>query len=77
MALSTLQGSLLSEQLAVNEAFIGEADPSRPLLFEMAVDDGAVQLHRSSGVLISSQVITTVITSDEKIRRRERAAHRS
>ena len=44
--------------LAVNEVLIAEADPSRPLLFEIGVDDEPTSLHRGSGALVSTQAGT-------------------
>ncbi|KAL1498822.1 hypothetical protein AB1Y20_014125 [Prymnesium parvum] len=40
----------------VNEAFLGEADPSRPFDFEMSVDGGPFCVHRSSGAIIATQL---------------------
>ena len=41
---------------AVNECFVGESDPSRPLDLEISVDDGPWSLWRSSGVLVATQL---------------------
>ena len=50
--------TLSSVVRGVNEAFLGEADPSRPFDFEMSVDGAPFVLHRSSGVLLSTQIGT-------------------
>ena len=41
---------------AINECFIGEADPSRPLDVELSIDGGPWALWRSSGAIISTQL---------------------
>ena len=41
---------------AINECFIGEADPSRPLDVELSIDGGPWALWRSSGAIVSTQL---------------------
>ena len=64
---ATVHNSLLPPCHAMNEMFIGEADPSRPLQLLLATDDGAdadapppppqlMQRFRSSGIIVSTQI---------------------
>ena len=45
-----------SVRWALNECFVGEVDPARPLDLEISVDDGPWRPWRSSGVLVATQL---------------------
>lgn len=45
-----------STRYALNECFIGESDPSRPLDLEVSVDGGPWSHWRSSGLLVATQL---------------------
>ena len=51
-----VEGRTLKPQHALNEILIAESDPSRPLLYEMAVDGEPKRLYRSSGLIASTQL---------------------
>ena len=58
--LATVGGSIQSPLRAVNELSLTEVNPSRPLSFELTVDDeDAPRMHRASGCLAATQVGAT------------------